>query len=156
VLRVLTLLLIGVVGLSSFVYGFGVLMSHGWDSVEGRRASAERWQLLPPLGAGVGVLEHGIEGSLTYYRYEANGQTLLAPRWALAPQSDPIADVHYLSFAPQVAVPDPHFPWASLFALPLLCLLLALLVTRSGQISAALRETAEARARIAARKPVMR
>jgi hypothetical protein len=154
VLRVLTLVLIGVLGLTAFVYGFGVLMSHGWDSVEGQRVSTQRWQLLPPLGAG--ALKHGVEASLTFYAYEVNGQSLRAPRWTLSSDSGPSAEVHHLSFAPQVAVPDPHFPWATLFAVPLLCLLLALVVARSGQITQALRATAEARARIAARKPVMR
>ncbi len=157
-LRGLTLFLIAVLGLMSFVYGFGVLMSHGWDGLEGERVSSETWTLLPPLSAGssIDVLDRGLDGNLTYYRYEVSGQAYLAPRWTLPANSLPTAEVHYLSFAPQVAVPAPHFPWATLFAIPLLCCLLALLVTRSGQISRALRATAEARAQIAARKMIMR
>ncbi len=157
-LRGLTLFLIAVLGLASFVYGFGVLMSHGWDGLEGERVSSDTWTVVPPLsaGSGIGVLDRGLDGNLTFYRYEVNGQSYLAPRWTLPADSTPSASVHYLSFAPQVAVPAPHFPWASLFAIPLLCCLLALLLTRSGQISRALRATAEARAQIAARKLVMR
>jgi hypothetical protein len=158
VLRVLTLCLIALVGLVSFVYGFGVLMSHGWDSVDGQRVSAETWQLLPPLtsDSGIGLLDRGIAGTLTTFQYEVAGQTYLAPQWALVAESEPSAEVHYLSFVPQVAVPSPHFPWATLFAIPLLCCLLALLLTRSRQLTAALRATTEARARIASRKAVMR
>ncbi len=157
-LRVLTLLLIALLGLVSFVYGFGVLMSHGWNTVDGERVSADTWQLLPPLtsGTGVGLLDRGLDGSLTTYRYEVAGRTYLAPKWALGAKSEPSAEVHYLSFAPQAAVPSPHFPWASLFAFPLLCCLFALWVARSRQLSAALRATAGARARIASRNAVMR
>lgn len=157
-LRGLTLFLIAVLGLMSFVYGFGVLMSHGWEGLEGERVSSETWTLLPPLnaGTGIGALDHGLDGNLTFYRYEVGSHAYLAPRWTFPADSLPSAPVHYLSFAPQVAVPAPHFPWATLFAIPLLCCLLALLVTRSGQISRALRATAEARALIASRKMVMR
>jgi hypothetical protein len=158
VLRGLTLCLIAVLGLASFVYGFGVLMSHGWDGLEGERVSSETWTLLPPLSAGTGIdaLDRGLDGNLTFYRYEVGGRAYLTPRWTLPAHSLPTAEVHFLSFAPQIAVPAPHFPWATLFAIPLLCCLLALLVTRSRQISQALRATAEARAQIAARKMIMR
>lgn len=157
-LRGLTLLLIALLGLTSFVYGFGVLMSHGWDSVEGRRVSGATWQLLPPLSPGskVGVLDKGLNGTLATYRYEVAKQVYTVPRWTTSSGAEPTADVHYLSFFPQLAVPMPDFPWATLFALPLFCCLIALLIARSGRISSALRDTAEARARIAARKPVMR
>ena len=157
-LRVLTLFLIAVMGLTSFVYGFGVLMSHAWDSVEGRRVSADTWELLPPLtsSTGIGLLDHGLDGTLTTYRYEVAGQVYRAPQWALASESTAIAEVHYLAFAPHVAVPSPHFPWATLFAVPLLCCLLALWAARSRQLTIALRAAAEARARIASRKAVMR
>lgn len=157
-MRGLTLLLIGVLGLVSFVYGFGVLMSHGWTSVEGRRVSSQTWQLLPALAgdSGVALLDRGLSGTLAVYRYEVGGQTYLAPRWVLAPESERDVDVHHLASLPALAVPAPHFPWATLFVLPLVCLLLALWLARSGTISAALRASAQARARLAARKPVMR
>lgn len=157
-LRGLTLLVIALLGLASFLYGFGVLMSHGWESVEGRRVSAATWQLLPPLSAGSSVeaLDKGIDGTFATYRYEVAKQVYTVPRWMMTSGAEPTADVHYLSFYPQLAVPVPDFPWATLFALPLLCCLLAMLIARSGRISTALRDTAEARARIAARKPVMR
>jgi hypothetical protein len=144
VLRGLTLFLIGVLGLVSFVYGFGVLMSHGWAAVEGRRVSSQTWQLLPALAAdsGVAVLDRGVSGTFAVYRYEVDGQTYLAPRWVLAPQSERDVDVHHLASAPALAVPAPHFPWATLFALPLVCVLLALWLSRSGTITSALRASA--------------
>lgn len=157
-LRGLTLLLMALLGLISFLYGFGVLMSHGWESVEGRRVSADTWQLLPALSAGssVSVLDKGVSGTFAVYRYEVSGHAYSVPRWMLTPGAEPTAEVHYLSFLPQLAVPVPDFPWVALFAVPLLCCFIALLIARSGRISSALRDTADARARIAARKPVMR
>jgi hypothetical protein len=156
VLRGLTLFLIAVLGFASFVYGFGVLMSHGWDSVGGQRVSTETWNVVPPLSTGIGLLDRGLDGNLTFYRYEVDDRAFLAPRWSLPADSIPTLEVHYLSFAPQVAVPAPHFPWATLFAIPLLCCLLALLVARSRQISRTLRDTAQARERIASRRAIMR
>lgn len=157
-MRGLTLFLMALLGLASFLYGFGVLMSHGWDSVEGRRVSAVTWQLLPPLSPGsqVGILDKGLHGTLATYRYEVAKRVYTVPRWATVSGAEPTAEVHYLSFFPQLAVPMPDFPWVTLFALPLLCCLIAMLIARSGRISSALRDTAEARARLAARKPVMR
>lgn len=156
--RGMTLFLLALLGLASFLYGFGVLMSHGWESVEGRRVSSVTWQFLPPLspGSSVGALDKGIDGTLATYRYEVAKQVYTVPRWMTTSGAEPTAEVHYLSFFPQLAVPTPDFPWATLFALPLLCCLIAMLIARSGRISSALRDTAEARARIAARKPVMR
>jgi hypothetical protein len=156
VLRGLSLFLIALLGLASFVYGFGVLMSHGWDTAGGHRVSTDTWNVLPPLSTGVDLLDRGLDGNLTFYRYDVDGQAFLAPRWSLPADSIPTVEVHYLSFAPQIAVPAPHFPWATLFAIPLLCCLLALLVARSRHISRTLRDSAEARERIASRKPVMR
>lgn len=157
-LRGLSLLLIALLGLISFLYGFGVLMSHGWDSVEGSRESASTWQLLPPLSPGskIGLLDKGLHGTLSTYRYDVADGSYTVPRWTTTDGAEPTTDVHYLSFFPQLAVPMPDFPWVTLFAVPLLACLLAMLIARSGRISSALRDTAEARARIAARKPVMR
>jgi hypothetical protein len=158
VLRGLTLLLVGLLGLTSFVYGFGVLMSHGWESVGGQRVSANTWQLLPPVAADTGIelIDRGLSGTFALYRYEVAGQAYLAPRWVLTPEAAASAEVHHLSMFPAVGVPDPHFPWASLFMMPLVCVLSALWVSRSRRISDALRASAEARARLASRNAVMR
>jgi hypothetical protein len=158
VLRGLTLLLLGLFGLTSFVYGFGVLMSHGWESVGSRRVSVDTWQLMPPVAAetGIALIDHGLSGSFALYRYEVAGQAYLAPHWSLTSEPAASAEVHHLSMFPAIGVPDPHFPWASLFMMPLVCVLSALWVSRSGRISDVLRASAEARARLASRNAVMR
>ncbi len=158
VLRRGALMLAAVLAITSFVHGFGALMSQAWPTAEGRRVEIDTWQLLPPLQpqSTVKVLAEGFDVSLAQYRFKVGGHVFYAPRLKFGEPPTEHVEVHYLSLWPQLAYPAPGFPWPTMLMIPLLCSLFTLWLVRSRQISRLLRDSAPARAQLAARKPVMR
>ncbi|TXH66434.1 MAG: hypothetical protein E6Q88_12090 [Lysobacteraceae bacterium] len=157
-LRNALLLLSALTVLASFAYGFVALMSHAWEIREGRRVGIDAWMLVPRMTRlnAVPALADGIQLSVVRYGYEVAGRQYAIARLSFENTPPEYADVHHMGRWPQIAYADPGFPWVTLVAIPVLLCMFALWLVRSRQITRVLEDTAAARERIAARKPVLR
>lgn len=152
------LLLSALMILASFAYGFIALMSHAWEIRQGQRVDIDAWTLVPPMTQldAVPGLANGVRLSVVRYGYEVADRQYAIARLSFDDTPPEYADVHHLGTWPQVAYADPGFPWMTMVVIPVLLCLLALWLVRSRQITRVLEDTADARERIAARKPVLR